>query len=221
MNRKEASMAKNQEGFPESGPRLPVLFVGHGSPMNIIEDNDFSLAWEAAGQALHRPKAIVSVSAHWQTKGTRVTAMETPRTIYDFYGFPKELYSRRYPAPGSPALAQLVQETVKRTTVELDCDRGLDHGTWSVLSRMFPKADIPVVQLSLDATQPPAFHYELGRALKPLRDRGKSADLSVPTNEHYLPMLYALGLEQSGETPAFFAEGLTLGSISMRSFRLG
>lgn len=159
--------------FPTTALRMPALFVGHGSPMNAVEDNEFSRAWTELGRALPRPQAILSISAHWTTDGVRAGAAERPRTIYDFHGFPPELYQVNYPAPGSPALARLVQDTLRgQAAVELDEEWGLDHGAWSVLRRLFPQADIPVVQLSLDAGQGPAFHYGLGRALRPLRRRG-------------------------------------------------
>ncbi len=164
-------MASTQPDFSPTNERMPVIFVGHGSPMNAVEDNEFSRAWADTGRALPRPQAILCVSAHWQTRGTQVTAMPTPKTIHDFYGFPPELYQQRYPAPGSAALAKLVQETAS-APVAADMGWGLDHGAWSVLLRMFPQADIPVVQLSLDRTQPPAYHYQLGRALRSLRERG-------------------------------------------------
>jgi 4,5-DOPA dioxygenase extradiol len=152
--------------------RMPVLFVGHGSPMNAIEDNEFSRAWSEAGKALPRPKAILCVSAHWETMGTQATAMARPKTIYDFYGFPPELYAASYPAPGSPELARRVVELVRPDLVSPDQSWGLDHGTWSVLKRMFPQADVPVVQLSLDRGKSPREHYDLGRKLQPLRDEG-------------------------------------------------
>jgi 4,5-DOPA dioxygenase extradiol len=248
---------------------MPLLFVGHGSPMNALEDNEFTRAWSATAGAIPLPKAILSVSAHWETRGTLVTAMEEPETIHDFYGFPQALSDVRYPAPGAPALATLLQGMVRTTTVQRNTDWGLDHGTWSVLSRMFPGADIPVLQLSLDRTQKPASHYALGRELAPLRRRGvlilgsgnmvhnlalirwqdtayewasefddtlarlilakdhqaivnyeelgENARLSVPTREHFLPLLYILALQEEDEHPSFFATGVTLGSISMRS----
>jgi 4,5-DOPA dioxygenase extradiol len=268
-------MSLPQPNFAESRERMPVLFIGHGSPMNAIEDNAFSRAWAELGKALPRPQAILCVSAHWETSGAQVTAMEKPRTIHDFGGFPRELYAQQYPAPGSPALARLVQETVRSTRVDLDSSWGLDHGAWSVLIRMFPAADIPAVQLSLDRTQPPAYHYALGQALKPLRNRGililgsgnvvhnlwaarlddeggaydwarefdetarrlivsgdhqalvnydrlgGSARLSIPTNEHYLPLLYVLGLQEPGEDVSFFADRVVYWSLSMRSLRIG
>jgi 4,5-DOPA dioxygenase extradiol len=258
--------------FPISESKMPVLFVGHGSPMNALEDNEYSQAWEEAGRSLPRPRAILCVSAHWETSGSRVTAMPEPRTIHDFGGFPRQLFEMRYPAPGSPALARLVHQ-LTGTKVGLDLEWGLDHGTWSVLCRMFPAADVPVAQLSLDRTKPPAFHYQLGRALASLRRRGvlivgsgnvvhnlglirwsggvfdwaaefdeairrlivagdheaivdyerlgPSAQLAVPTNEHFLPLLYALGLKEENEDIRFFAEGIAYGSLSMRSLRIG
>ncbi len=252
--------------------RMPALFIGHGSPMNAIEDNPFSRAWAELGQHLPRPEAILCVSAHWQTQGVRVTAMPKPRTIYDFYGFPQTLYQQSYPAPGSPELATWIQDTLPDFNVQLDDQWGLDHGAWSVLLRMFPQADIPVVQLSLDATKPPAFHYALGKALRPLRQRDvlilssgnmvhnlrimcweekaydwalhfdalleerilagdhealidypsldPAARLAIPTNEHYLPLLYTLGLQEPGDEIHFFSSQVTMCSISMRGVQL-
>ncbi len=254
-------------------PRMPVIFIGHGSPMNAIEDNPFSRAWEEVGRSLPRPSAILSISAHWETAGTQVTAMERPRTIHDFGGFPAELFAVQYPAPGSPDLARQVSALIKAAPVGLDARWGLDHGTWSVLCRMFPGADIPVVQLSLDHYQEPEGHYRLARELAPLRDQGvlifgsgnivhnlrlmamrpdgfdwaisfdetirrlilardhhpiihyeelgQPARLSIPTNEHYLPLLYALALQEEGEPVKFFAEGMAYGSLSMRSLWIG
>lgn len=255
--------------FADTDQKMPVLFVGHGNPMNAIEDNDFSRAWSAVGQSLPKPNAILCVSAHWETKGTRVTGMDQPKTIHDFGGFPPELYAVEYAAPGSPDLARLTQETVQKVPVSLDQSWGLDHGTWSVLCHMFPQADIPVIQLSLDRTQAPAFHYQLGKELRALRNKGvlivgsgnivhnlrvmqwedrafdwaiefdekvkeliasgdhpsiigyqnlgPAARLSIPTNEHYLPLLYILALQDKDEKVQFFADRVTLGSISMRS----
>lgn len=264
---------RNPAGFAVSELKMPVLFVGHGSPMNAIEDNEFCRAWAEAGKSLPRPAAILCISAHWETAGTRVTAVDRPQMIYDFYGFPRPLYEVQYAAPGSPELARLTRESVGRTSVEPDFDRGLDHGAWSVLCRMFPRADVPVVQLSLDRTKDPASHYELGRELKALRSRGvlivgsgnivhnlrvlapgappydwalefdkrikeailsgdhdsiihyeklgQAARLAVPTNEHFLPLLYVLALQDREDRPAFFAEAMAMGSLSMRSLRLG
>jgi 4,5-DOPA dioxygenase extradiol len=263
----------NLTEFVDSEVKMPALFVGHGSPMNAMEDNEFSRAWIEAGKSLPKPKAILCISAHWETVGTQVTAMEQPKTIYDFYGFPQPLYEIQYPAQGSPDLARLVQETVRKTQVGPDFEWGLDHGAWSVLCRMFPDVDVPVIQLSLDHTKEPVFHYELGKELKALRDKGvliigsgnivhnlrvvawqdkaydwalefdermkqlilsgdhdsiihyprfgQAAHLAVPTNEHYLPLLYVLALQDKGDDIAFFADKVTMGSISMRSLRIG
>jgi 4,5-DOPA dioxygenase extradiol len=255
--------------FADSEKKMPVLFVGHGSPMNAIEDNEFSRAWVEAAKSLPKPDAILCISAHWETAGTLVTAMEQPKTIRDFYGFPQPLYEIEYQAPGSPELARLTQKTVQETHVRLDQTWGLDHGAWIVLHRMFPRADIPVIQLSLDRTQAPAFHYALGRELRALRDKGvlivgsgnivhnlgmmawqdqtydwaaefdqtikqlilsgdhdsiiryqdlgEAARLSVPTNEHYLPLLYVLAMQDKQEQIRFFTDRVTFGSVSMRS----
>jgi 4,5-DOPA dioxygenase extradiol len=262
-----------QRAFPDREDRMPVLFVGHGSPMNALEDNEFSRAWGIMGRELPAPAAILCVSAHWETRGTQITAMDQPKTIHDFGGFPRELFEKQYPAPGSPQLARLTRETVNSVPVELDQSWGLDHGTWSVLARMFPKADIPVVQLSLDHFQPPEFHYALGKELSALRRKGvliigsgnmvhnlrrmvwqdqgfdwalefdekmkslilsgdhasiihyeklgMAAQLSIPTNEHYLPLLYILALQDNQDQLRFFADRVTLGSMSMRSVWLG
>lgn len=253
--------------------RMPVLFVGHGNPMNAIEENEFSQAWSAAGKSLPTPKAILCVSAHWETAGSKVTAMEKPRTIHDFYGFPHELFEVDYPAAGSPDLAQTVRRVITLAEIKPDLAWGLDHGTWSVLRRMFPLADVPVVQLSLDRTKPFEYHYQLGNQLKELREegvlimgsgnlvhnlrtvvfedvafdwaldydrkvsqwileddhepiihyekQGQSAMLSVNSGEHYLPLLYSLGLKEPGEPVSFFADKVWGGSISMRSVRIG
>lgn len=253
--------------------KIPVLFIGHGNPINAIEDNEFGRAWGAIAATLPRPKAILCISAHWETNGTRVTAMPQPRTIHDFYGFPQALFDLHYPAPGDPELARLTRQQVHSTEIYPDLDWGLDHGAWSVLCRMYPEAKIPVVQLSLDRTQAPRFHYELGRELKRLRDQGvliigsgnlvhnlkllawqemafdwalefdeklkqlilandhdaivdysqwgRLAQLAIPTNEHFLPLLYVLALQEPDDELAFFTEKVTLGSISMRSLRIG
>ncbi|HTG00132.1 MAG TPA: 4,5-DOPA dioxygenase extradiol [Nitrospirota bacterium] len=151
---------------------MPAIFVGHGSPMNAVENNNFSRAWERLGSTLPKPKAILSVSAHWYRRGTAVMAAETPRTIHDFGGFPPELYQIVYPAKGDPALAERVQELLAPLSVAADADWGLDHGTWSVLLRAYPRADVPVIQLSIDERQPPEYHYTLGSKLAPLREEG-------------------------------------------------
>jgi len=152
--------------------RMPAIFVGHGSPLNAVEDNEFSRRWRQVGESLPRPRAVLCVSAHWQTWGTLVTAMEEPRTIHDFGGFPPELYQAEFTAPGSTWLAGEVRNSIGGTKVGFDLDWGLDHGCWSVLNRMFPAADLPVVQLSLDYTRSPREHYAIGRELAGLRDKG-------------------------------------------------
>lgn len=152
--------------------RMPVLFLGHGSPMNAIEDNAWSRGWREIAERLPRPDAVLMVSAHWETRGLAVTASERPETIHDFGGFPQALFDAQYPAPGSPKLASRVAELLAPEPVRLDPERGLDHGAWSVLGPMYPEADVPVVQLSLDRTKTAREHYELGRKLRPLRDEG-------------------------------------------------
>ncbi|MGE5224240.1 MAG: 4,5-DOPA dioxygenase extradiol [Omnitrophica WOR_2 bacterium] len=252
---------------------MPVLFIGHGSPMNAIENNPFSRAWIEIGKCLPEPRAILCISAHWETSGVKVTAMDQPETIHDFGGFPQELFQYQYPAPGSPELARLVQRTIQIAPVALDESWGLDHGTWSVLCRLFPGAGIPVIQLSLDQSEPPEFHYALGKELTSLRKRGilivgsgnivhnlrmaffqvegydwaiefddqirrlilsgehdpmiqydslgPASRLAIPTNEHYLPLLYTLALQEKDDQVQFFAEQVAYGSLSMRSFKIG
>jgi 4,5-DOPA dioxygenase extradiol len=151
---------------------MPLLFIGHGSPMNAIEDNEFVSGWEDVSGSMPGPEAILCISAHWETKGTFVTAMEDPQTIHDFGGFPQKLFQVQYPAPGSPALAGETKSVIKKSDARLDYNRGLDHGCWSVLKRMYPAADVPVVQLSLDYTQPAQHHYDIGRELIQLRRKG-------------------------------------------------
>ncbi|HRF39588.1 MAG: 4,5-DOPA dioxygenase extradiol [Saprospiraceae bacterium] len=157
--------------LPSTG-LMPVLFLGHGSPMNAIETNEFSQNWRKIGESIPRPKAILCVSAHWETRGTWVTAMQQPRTIHDFGGFPQALYDVQYPAPGSPEMALETQKTITSTQVGMDQQWGLDHGCWSVVKHLYPNADVPVFQLSLDRFQTPQYHYELGRELAALRRKG-------------------------------------------------
>ncbi len=250
------------------GLRMPAIFVGHGSPMNGIENNAFAENWRDMATKIPRPKAILCISAHWETRGTRVTSMPLPRTIHDFGGFPEELYRLQYPAPGSAELARMVQGMLKGIPVILDSQWGLDHGTWIVLRRMYPGADIPVVQLSLDYEKSPQEHYSLAKKLSPLRDKGilligsgnivhnlgimtldkdeypwartfdttvatlikegshaklidyptiPHADLAMPTNEHYLPLLYMLAVQQKWDKISFSAEQIVMGSVGMRS----
>ncbi|HEY1873642.1 MAG TPA: 4,5-DOPA dioxygenase extradiol [Steroidobacteraceae bacterium] len=158
--------------MPEPRSRLPALFLGHGSPLNALQTNAWTRGWAALGHTLERPRAVLAISAHWYIEGTAVTAMESPRTIHDFGGFPPELFAMRYPAPGDPALAARVQRLLAPLPVAADHEWGLDHGSWSVLCHLFPQADVPAIQLSIDATRPPSFHYGLGARLRPLREEG-------------------------------------------------
>lgn len=265
---------KKWAGNQAATDRMPVMFVGHGNPMNAITQNEFAATWQQLGKSLPRPKAILSISAHWLTKGTAVTAMAMPRTIHDFGGFPKELFDQQYPVKGAPELAHEVTQLVTRTMVHEDHDWGLDHGTWSVLKPMFPEADIPVFQLSLDYYKSPQYHYELAQQLKELRYKGvlimgsgnivhnlgmvdfrnhteydwaasfdariksfidsgdhksiiqyeqlgNEARMAVPTNDHYLPLLYPLALQDKKDGLHYFNEKMDLGAISMRSVLLG
>ena len=255
--------------------RMPAVLIGHGSPMNTLEDNRYTQAWRALDEALPRPKAILCVSAHWVTRGTAVTAMPTPKTIHDFGGFPKPLFDFQYPAPGSPELAARVQALLAPTQVSADTQQwGLDHGTWSVLAHLYPKADIPVVQLSMDGALSAQQHYALAQGLAPLRDEGvlilgsgnvvhnlgriqwgagasgqawgerfnevvkakiaahdhaalmdysqfgDDAHLSIPTPEHYWPLLYVLAQQQAGDAAQIITDGMELGSVSMLSLQV-
>lgn len=156
----------------EEDVNLPVLFVGHGSPMNGIEDNEFSQTWKKFGKEIPKPKAVIVISAHWLTNGTKITAMEKPKTIHDFGGFPQALFDVQYPAKGDPELATASSKIIKSTQVELDNDWGLDHGTWTVVRHMYPNADIPVLQLSIDYNKPAQYHYDLAKQLTSLRKKG-------------------------------------------------
>jgi len=255
---------------------LPAIFFGHGNPMNALMDNSYTEGWRRIGDRTPRPKAILSISAHWYVPGTGVTISTAPRTIHDFGGFPRELYQVQYPAPGDPDLARRVQKLLAPLPVQLDDSWGLDHGIWSVIRHVYPEADVPVVQLSIDETQPPSFHFEIGRKLAVLRDEGilvagsgnlvhnlhsyawgrhmpdpydwavrfeeqarqmmvagdvkplidyerlgRDAMLSIPTPDHYLPLLYVLGARQQGEPITFPIEGIDGGSISMLAAQVG
>ncbi len=156
----------------EEDKKLPVIFIGHGSPMNGIEDNNFSRRWKQIGEDISLPKTVLCISAHWLTNGTKITAMSQPQTIHDFGGFPKALFDIQYPAPGNPELAAETSKMIKKTSVDLDHEWGLDHGTWSVVKNMYPLANIPVLQLSIDYNQPLQYHYELAKELSALRKKG-------------------------------------------------
>lgn len=166
------SLQSLQENLKEQDEKMPLLFMGHGSPMNGIEDNEFSQRWRTIGQEITRPTAVLCISAHWLTRGTFITAMDNPKTIHDFGGFPQALFQVQYPAPGNPDLARETAGIIHKTNVGLDHDWGLDHGTWSVVKHMYPNADIPVLQLSIDYNQPPDYHYELAKEFAALRRKG-------------------------------------------------
>jgi len=249
----------------------PLLFFGHGSPMNAL-GGDYAAVWAALGRTLEKPKAVLMVSAHWYIPETAITAMAQPRTIHDFGGFPEPLHEVQYPAPGAPELAARVSDLLAPLPVRADQSWGLDHGTWSVLIHVWPKADVPIVQLSIDRTKPAAWHYELGRKLGDLREEGvllaasgdvvhnlrliqwrggqndwaqrfntrvksairdgdhqaliefeklgEDARLSIPTPEHYLPLLYVLGAQRDGERATFFNDAIDLGTVSMLGVRI-
>lgn len=255
---------------------LPAFFIGHGNPLNAVRQNSFTDGWSRIGRQTARPIGILAISAHWFAPGTGVTVSTSPKTIHDFGGFPQELYQVRYPAPGDPALARRVQQLLAPLPVNLDDSWGLDHGTWSVLKHIYPAADIPVVQLSIDETKDALFHFEIGRRLAPLRDEGilivgsgnlvhnlrsyawgrhmpepydwavrfesaakqmlqagefdpliqyeslgRDAQLSIPTPDHFLPLLYAIGTSQKNERITFPVEGVEGGSISMLTVQIG
>ncbi|AWH86002.1 4,5-DOPA dioxygenase extradiol [Flavobacterium album] len=262
----------------EQDEKHPVLFIGHGSPMNGIEDNEFSRTWAKMGQEIARPKAVLVISAHWLTHGTHITAMEAPKTIHDFGGFPQALFDVQYPAKGDPELAEAASKLITSTNVGLDHDWGLDHGTWTVVRHMYPDADIPVLQLSIDYGMPPQYHYNLAKEIAVLRKKGvliigsgnmvhnlrmvdwrklkepeygfdwaiemnavfkekigngdhkalidyqnlnKAATLAIPTPDHYYPLLYTLGLQDSKDEISFFNDKLVGGSLNMTSVKIG
>src|SRR5690349_11095399 len=169
MNLKELNKLTEPFGATE---KMPVLFLGHGSPMNAIEENEFVTGFRNVGKSIPKPNAILCISAHWETSGTFVTAMEKPPTIHDFGGFPEALYNVQYPAPGSPALAGETKDLIHSTNVGLDMNWGLDHGAWSVIKHLYPAADVPVIQMSLDYTQAASWHFDLGKELASLRNKG-------------------------------------------------
>ncbi len=265
---------KFTEGLEEQDYLMPVLFVGHGSPMNGIEDNEFSQRWTEMAKEIPKPAAVLVVSAHWFTKGTRVTAMDFPETIHDFGGFPRALFDVQYPAPGHPQLAKETASLLHSAHVELDHDWGLDHGAWTVVRRMYPDANIPVLQLSIDYTKPPQYHFDLAKELYELRKKGvliigsgnmvhnlrmiawsqmnvpgygydwalsmndkfkqaitdgdfkplinyeslgAESRLAIPTPEHYLPLLYSLGLKGTKDKVSFFNDKAVAGSLTMTS----
>jgi 4,5-DOPA dioxygenase extradiol len=260
----------------DSAMTMPAIFFGHGNPMNALASNGYTQAWARIGEKIGKPKAILMISAHWFVPETAVTAMAHPRTIHDFGGFPQELSRVKYPAPGAPDLARRIHMLLSPIAVRMDESWGLDHGTWSVLKHVYPDADVPVIQLSIDETKPPAFHYALGKKLGALREDGiliagsgnlvhnlhtyawgrhpaepyewavrferrarelmlsgdhkplidyeslgRDAMLSIPTPEHYLPLLYILAAQHGHEPISFPVEGVDGGSISMLAVRVG
>lgn len=270
-------LAKMSAELPETPP-MPVLFLGHGNPMNAIQENEFVQGFRQIARTIPRPQAIVCVSAHWETRGSLVTAMPQPKTIHDFGGFPNELYQVQYPAPGNPALADDIRKMVRSTTVDLDHDWGLDHGAWSVIKHLYPDADVPVIQLSLDYRQSPHYHYRLGKELAGLRKRGilivgsgnmvhnlrlvdwrridesgfgfdwalearakmnqfllegnhqalidypshgQAFRYAIPTPEHYLPLLYAVAMQEKNEAIHLFNDEPIAGSLTMTSVKIG
>jgi len=256
--------------------RMPAVFLGHGNPMNALLQNAYTAGWNALGETIPRPRAILCISAHWYVPETGVTVSTAPRTIHDFGGFPQELYQVKYPAPGDPALARRVQQLLAPVPVALDERWGLDHGAWAVLCHVYPNADVPVVQLSIDESQPASFHFEIGKRLAVLRDEGvlivgsgnlvhnlhtfawgrhavdpydwavrferdaremisggdvrplvhyeqlgRDALLSIPTPDHYLPLLYVLATRQKDDPVSYPIEGVDGGSVSMLAVRVG
>lgn len=269
------TVLKAAQDMPDADEKMPALFIGHGSPMNIIADNAYTRDLVALGKALPRPKAILVVSAHWLTRGTYVSAAAQPPTIHDFFGFPDALYQARYPAPGSPAAAKLTAEAIAKVEPMVDLDRGLDHGAWSVLRHMYPAADIPTFQMSIDRTKGTAELHRIGKLLQPLRakgilvigsgnithnlgmvmpdehapvvdwaeefdvrvanflergddqalikyqDWGRVSEMAHPSNDHYLPLMYTIGLRGEHDPLKYVHEGFMHGTLSMRCVQIG
>lgn len=262
----------------KSTQKMPVLFLGHGSPMNAIDENQFVKGFRDIAKEIPKPNAIICISAHWLTKGTFVTAMEIPKTIHDFGGFPQALFDVQYPAPGNPKLARETVEILAPFFVEEDHSWGLDHGAWSVIKHLYPEAEIPVIQLSIDYTKPPQYHFDLAKKLNKLREKGiliigsgnivhnlrlidwknintvgsgwdwaieareninnwlldgdfqniidyqkqgTFLQYAVPTPDHYLPLIYSLGLKDTSENLTLFNDELIAGSLSMTSVKIG
>ena len=257
---------------------MPVLFMGHGSPMNGIEDNQFSRRWRKMAEEIPTPSAVLVISAHWLSNGTKITAMDFPKTIHDFGGFPQALFDVQYPAPGDRQIAEDTASLITSTKVELDHDWGLDHGAWTVIRHMYPEADVPVLQLSIDYNKGPQYHFELAKELYGLRKKGvlivgsgnmvhnlrmlawdkinepeygydwalelnekfkknileenyqplinytllgREAQLAIPTPEHYLPLLYTLGVKGERDDITFFNDKAVAGSLTMTSVKIG
>ena len=257
---------------------MPVLFIGHGSPMNGIEDNQFSRRWKKMAEEIPTPSAVLVVSAHWLSRGTRITAMDFPKTIHDFGGFPQTLFDVQYPAPGDRKVAEETASLITSTEVELDHDWGLDHGAWTIVRHMYPEANIPVLQLSIDYSKDARYHFELAKELSALRKKGvlimgsgnmvhnlrmvawdkmsepeygydwalelnekfknlikeenydplinyhslgREASLAIPTPEHYMPLLYTLGLREAKDELSFFNDKAVAGSLTMTSVKIG
>ncbi len=262
----------------EETTKMPILFLGHGSPMNAIEENEFVTGFRNVAKDLPKPKAILCISAHWETRGTFVASTPSPETIYDFGGFPEALYKVKYPAPGSPSLAAEIKNMITNPPILLDDHWGLDHGAWSVIKHLYPKADVPVLQMSLIYQQGPQYHYELAKQLSMLRrkgiliigsgntihnlglvafdkmnvsgyaydwaieartkmnqfimdnnhealinysQQGRPFQLSIPSPEHYLPLLYVLGLKEKNEKITIFNDKAVAGSLAMTSLKIG
>jgi 4,5-DOPA dioxygenase extradiol len=269
-------LEKSSNFFPKTD-KMPLLFLGHGSPMNAIEENEFVKGFRNIAKTIPKPNAILCISAHWYTNGTKVTAMPMPPTIHDFGGFPQALFDVQYPAKGSPQLAEITKNILVPTSIELNEDWGLDHGAWSVIKHLYPTADIPIIQMSIDYTKPASYHFELAQKLSSLRKKGiliigsgniihnlgmvdfknintvgygfdwaiearekinsyllndnfeplinyekqgKEFLLSIPSPDHYLPLIYILGIKEKSEQISLFNDKLVAGSLSMTSVKI-